>query len=48
MGDPQNTHIMIRVTPEFAQQIRDAADREERTVSALVRLAVRRYLEAKS
>lgn len=39
--------VMVRMTPELLNRLRERAAAEERTVAQTVRRAIKRYLEAK-
>jgi len=45
MANEKTEQVMIRVTPDLAQQIKALADRDERTVSQTIRLAMKRFIE---
>jgi hypothetical protein len=42
---PRSASLRVRVTPDELAELQRVADREARTVSQLVWLAVRRYLD---
>jgi predicted HicB family RNase H-like nuclease len=45
MATEMSEHVMVRLTPELRAQLQAAAERQERTVSQTVRLALKRFLE---
>ncbi len=44
MAPEMTEQVMIRLTPDLLQQLKDAAQSEERTVAQTVRLAIKSYL----
>lgn len=44
--DNSSTHIIVRVSPDLRDRLKAQAEREERGLSAMVRLAAKKYLEA--
>jgi hypothetical protein len=46
MAAEKTEHVMIRLTPDQLAEVKEAAQREERTVSQIFRLAVARYLSS--
>jgi predicted DNA-binding protein len=46
MPAEKTEQIMVRMSPELLQQLRDDATIEERSVAQTVRLAIRAYLES--
>lgn len=48
MATEMSEHVMVRLTPELRAQLKAAAERQERTVSQTIRLALKQFLnEAK-
>lgn len=45
MPQDKTQQVMIRVTPDLAEELKRVSEREERTVAQTVRLAVRQYLD---
>lgn len=45
LSDSETKQVMIRMTPEMHQAVKDHAARNDRTMAQTVRRAVRLYLE---
>lgn len=39
-------YVTVRMTPDMANQLKELADRDERSISQIVRLAIKQYLQA--
>jgi hypothetical protein len=44
MPAEKTEQVMVRMSPELLQELRNRAESEERSVAQTVRLAIRRYL----
>ena len=42
----KSKQMMVRVTPDIAHQLERLSERDERTISQTIRLAIKKYLEA--
>jgi predicted transcriptional regulator len=45
MMDPKSTTITVRVSHELAEQLKEFADREERTLSQYCRIALKHHVD---
>jgi len=44
MAAERTEQVMVRLTPDIYEELREESEREERTVAQTVRLAIRRHL----